>query len=68
MIHHPTKYRPMSDHYAVGISTSLPDSNQPSYVLAQISQTRAPLSADEARHFAQLLLEAADKIEGHVNG
>ncbi len=67
MIHNSTAYRPLGDHYAVGTTTQ--SSPHPSLVLAQLmedgNQARCPLTPEEARHFAQLLLAAADMVEAH---
>lgn len=61
MIHHPTESAPLSDHYAVGCS------GMSSKVLVQLqekgSQVRVALTAQEARHFARLLLLQADSVE-----
>lgn len=60
MIHYSTERHPLEDHYAVGHSTS------EFLVLIQIQQegvqSRIPLSATEARHLANLLINAANKV------
>jgi hypothetical protein len=64
MIHNATSKNPLGDHYAAGISAT-PASEGPC-VLAQLQQAgeqvRVPLTVSEARHFAQLLLQAADQV------
>jgi hypothetical protein len=70
MIHHRTSLHPQSDHYAVSVSGSAP------YVLAQLQadmlnngipdQVRTMLTPAEARHMAQLLVEAAASVEARV--
>ena len=63
MIHNSTQTNPEKDHYAVGVSGSTP------LVLVQLqedgNQSRIPLTPQEARHLAQLLLGAADKVDNH---
>ena len=65
----------MDDHY--GVSCCLSKATHPSGVLAQIQegttygypvvqQARIRLTPEEARHFAQLLLEMADRVEAHL--
>jgi hypothetical protein len=68
MIHNSTSYNPMGDHYAVGAAINPPPYR--SSVLAQLqedgNQARVMLTPDEARHLAQLLLAAADKVQAHA--
>jgi hypothetical protein len=63
------------DHY--GVSVCLNGRTHPSGVLAQIQegtsygypvaeQARIRLTPEEARHFAKLLLESADRVEAHL--
>jgi hypothetical protein len=52
-------------HYGVSVSASI--NSKPRYVLAQIQdedgdQARIRMNRDEAIHFANLLLEAAEKV------
>ena len=65
MIHHPISSSPLGDHYAVGVGTG--PSLKATVVLAQLQQhgeqVRVMMTADEARHFAQLLVDAAEKVE-----
>jgi hypothetical protein len=68
MIHHSTEHRPLGDHYAASyITNPAPHLNA---VLAQVSQdgnqARVALTPEEARHFAQLLLAAADTVETYL--
>jgi hypothetical protein len=60
VIHNSTQTNPDGDHYAVGIS------GMSSLVLAQLqengNQARIALTPTEARHMAELLLAAADKV------
>lgn len=62
MRHYPTELNPLTDHYAVGMYKA-PDIN---LVLIQLMedayQARIALTPNEARHLAQLLIDAADKV------
>lgn len=68
MIHFHTETNPQEDHYAVGVSGGISP-----LVLVQLmgsfqgtlEQVRIPLTVDEARHMANLLLDAAKMIEDH---
>lgn len=73
MIHHSTAVA--GDHYAA--SVYLNDQPHPSGVLAQLQggseagfpipeQVRIKLTPQEARHFAKLLLDSADRVEAHL--
>lgn len=65
MLHHPTTFN-AQNHYAANISGSS------AHVLAQLQevsstghceQVRIALTPDEARHFAKLLMAAADEAD-----
>lgn len=62
MRHHSTSHNLNGDHYAVGIN-----GGPAKLVLAQLqeegNQSRVALTIEEARHFAQLLLSAANEID-----
>ena len=75
MRHNSTLHNPQDDHYAA--SVFLNELPVASGVLAQIQegesdgyphteQARIRLTPAEARHFAQLLLSAADRVEAHL--
>lgn len=68
MLHHPTTFN-AKNHYAASISGSS------AHVLAQLQevsstghceQVRIALTPDEARHFAKLLMAAADGAEAQL--